>query len=269
MTTPTATPTNTPPPVAEVAFEKGGSEDAVTIQQDALAAREAAPETIGGQQFSSADIENARKQEKDKLYGRLDKQQEQIDSFQQMADLQRQEKEEAQAAAEEARKQKELDEMSAVDRMKAVEDDLKSQLSQFRSEADERLNALQSELAAKDALIERERQYQEVVSHKNRLLQEYSDRILPELVDLVVGNTKEDVEASISSLVGRSDAIMSNSQAALQPQRVRGVPATGGSTTGPLEMQTEQQTFTSEQIDAMSMEDYGKIRDRLLKVARP
>jgi hypothetical protein len=139
----------------------------------------------------------------------------------------------------------------------------------IQQESAARLQALQEEIQAKDALIEREREFNELQSYKGRLLQEYSDRILPELTDLVIGNTKEEVEASISSLVQRSDAIMSNTQQALQPQRVRGVPVTGASTTGPVETQTEQQIYTAKDISDMSMEDYAKIRDRLIAQARP
>lgn len=264
------TETTTPPVVAEEGFQVGAS-DSITVPSEP--APVTAPETTQvvtsqpGQQFTAEDIENARKQEKEKLYGRLEKLQEQVDVFAKS----RQEQEEADRLAAEAaaeqRRQQELDEMSAKDAIRTIEDELKAQMNSLSLTYEEKLAAVQEELRAKEALLERERQLQELESHKSRLLAANADRIVPHLLDLVSGNTPEELEASISTLVAKSDAIMENIQQALPTQRLRGVPATGASTLGPAETQTEQQTYTADDISRMSNEEYAKVRDRLLNAA--
>lgn len=262
--------TTTPPAVAEEGFQVGAS-DSITVPSET--APVTAPETTQvttvqpGQQFTAEDIENARKQEKEKLYGRLEKLQEQVDVFAKARQEQEEADRRAAAEAEEARRQQELEEMSAKEAIKTIEDELKAQMNTLSLTYEEKLAAVQEELRAKEALLERERQLQELESHKARLIAANADRIVPDLLDLVSGNTPEEVEASISTLVAKSDAIMENIQQTLPTQRLRGVPATGASTTGPAETQSEQQTYTAEDISKMSNEEYAKVRDRLLNAA--
>ena len=262
--------TTTPPAVAEEGFQVGAA-DSITVTTET--APVTAPETTQvvttqpGQQFTAEDIENARKQEKDKLYGRLEKLQEQVDVFAKARQEQEEAERQAAAAAEEQRRQQELEEMSAKEAIKSIEDELTAKMNTLSLTYEEKLAAVQEELRAKEALLERERQLQELESHKSRLLAANADRIVPDLLDLVSGNTPEELEASISTLVAKSDAIMENIQQTLPTQRLRGVPATGASTTGPAETQTEQQTYTADDISKMSNEEYAKVRDRLLNAA--
>ena len=266
------TETTTPPAVASEGFQVG-AQDSVTVPVEPAPATapepltQAASMTPGQQQFTAEEIEKARQQEKDKLYGRLEKLQEKVDVFSKAHQEQEDADRQAAVATAEARRQAELEEMSAKEAIKTIEDELTAKMNNLSFTYEEKLAAVQEELRAKEALLERERQLQALESHKSRLLAEYSDRIVPDLLDLVSGNTAEELEASISTLVAKSDAIMDNIQQTLPPQRLRGVPVTGASTLGPAETQTEQQTYTADDISKMSNEEYAKVRDRLLNAA--
>lgn len=260
--------TTTPPGAASAGFEVGSTDSvSIPVVPDSQPVTiPAVPEGRAPQQFSAEDIEKARQQEKDKLYGRLEKLQEQVDVFSKDRVAQAEADRIAAEQSEAERRAAELDEMSAKDALKAIEDDLNTKMSSLSASYEEKLMAVQEELRAKEALLERERQLQELESHKSRLIAANADRIVPDLLDLVSGNTVEEVEASISTLVAKSDAIMENIQQAM-PSRLRGVPATGGSITGPVETHTEQQTYSADDISRMSNEEYAKVRDRLLSAA--
>jgi len=70
-------------------------------------------------------------------------------------------------------------------------------------------------------------------------------------------------------LTERSNAIIESIQQATAQQqgRLRGAPVTAPPV-GPMETQTEYQTLTAEDIRNMPMDQYMKMRDRLLN-ARP
>jgi hypothetical protein len=89
-----------------------------------------------------------------------------------------------------------------------------------------------------------------------------------ELIDLIAGNSEEEVENSIAVLRTRSNAIIESIQQATAQQqgRLRGVPPTAPPV-GPMENQTEYQTLTAEDIRNMPMEQYAKMRDRLMNAS--
>ena len=87
------------------------------------------------------------------------------------------------------------------------------------------------------------------------------------MIDLVAGNTPEEIEASVEILRQRSAAIISSIQQATQPSRVKGAAVTSPSV-GPMETQTEYQSLNADDIRNMTMDQYVKMRDRLLN-SRP
>jgi len=117
-------------------------------------------------------------------------------------------------------------------------------------------------------VLEQERRFQELESYKSRRIAEEQDNVMPELLDFIRGNTEDEIESAISAVKTRTSAILENIQQAMpQQQRLRGVPATGSTPSGPLENMTEQQTYTSADIAGMSMDQYAQVRDRLLASA--
>ncbi len=225
-----------------------------------------APASDNSKTFSAEDIENARKQEKDKLYPKLTKLEEQLNLFQQ-------ERDEAQrlaalAADEEAKKRREAEEaeLTAKELLTKKEDEWNSQLNTVQQEWEEKFNALQAESEAKAQLLDKEREFQALESYKTRRIQEEQDSIAPQLLNFIKGNSEEEIETAISDAIASTSAIMEEVQASI-PTRPRTIPATGGAPSGPLENATEQQTFTAAQIAAMSPAEYAQHRVSLLAAA--
>lgn len=220
--------------------------------------------------FTEAEMAEARRQEKEKVYPRLQTLEDELKQY-------RQEREDAQAAidaaaraeAEEKRLREEA-ELSAKELLLKKEDEWKGLVNTVQQEWEQKFNALQAESEARQALLEREREYQELQSYKNRRLAEEQENITPELIPLVDGNTPEEIDAVISRLVEASSAIVQNIQQSLpqQQQRPRGISSVGGTPSGPLENSTEQQILTDADLKAMTMTQYAQIRDRLLTTPR-
>jgi len=247
--------------------------DAVTIDAPATTPTEAAPppaeaRTPNSRMFSQDEVEAIRRQEKDKLYDKINKLQEQVEIFNNEREEQKRLAEELAAKEAEERRQREEAEMSAKDLLLKKEDEFQQRINTAQQEWEEKFNALQGEAEAQKALLDQERRFQELEAYKSRRMAEEQESIMPELADFVKGNSEEEIDSAISAVIARTSAIVENIQQAMpQRQNLRGVPATGSTPIGPLENTTEQQTFTSADIANMSMEQYAQIRDRLLAQA--
>lgn len=242
--------------------------DAVTIDtpiETVAPVQEAPPKNDNSKYFTQDEVEAIRRQEKDKLYDRITKLQEQVEVFNHEREEQKRLADELAAKEAEERRQREEAEMSAKDLLMKKEDEFQQRINTVQQEWEQKFSLLQQEAETQKMILEQERRFQELESYKSRRIAENQDNIMPELLDFVKGNTEEEIEASISAVVTRTSAILENIQQALpQQQRVRGIPATGSTPMGPLENSTEQQTFTSADIAAMTMEQYAQYRDRLL-----
>ena len=224
--------------------------------------------------FSEEDVQKIRQQEKDKLYKRLEDADTRVKTMEEQLSLLSQEREAAIKQAEErakaeaeALRQREMEELSAKDLLAKREDEFNQRLNQVEEEWSKKFSELEQQRQAQEALLEKERYLQSLESYRQRRLHEEQETIIPELRDLVSGNNEEEIENSISVLRDRSSAIIESIQQASQPTRLRGAPVTAPPT-GPLENQQEYQTMTAEDIRNMPMDQYVKMRERLLQ-ARP
>lgn len=217
------------------------------------------PLTPNSNLFTQEDIERARKEEKDKLYGRLSTMEEELKAF-------RQEREEAAAREAEAREREEAERKAAEE----AEMDAKSLILRKEQEWQERLNELQRENERAFALVEKERQLQELESYRRDRIEQEAEQIMPELRDLVVGDSIEQIEKSIETMKGRTAQIMQNITAGIDQQRqqMRGTAPTAPPV-GPLENAPMQRTLTDADIRSMSMDEYRRHREQLLNAARP
>ena len=227
-----------------------------------------------GKTFTEDEVENIRKQEKDKLYKRLEEAENRYKTMEEQVLTLAQEREkairEAQEIArkeEEIRRQREFEELSAKELLKRTEDEFNVKIKNVDAEWQNRFAQIEAERQAQAALLDKERQLREVETYRQRRLHESQDEIIPELIDLVSGNTPEEIEASVEILRQRSAAIIESIQQATQPSRVKGVSVTAPSV-GPMETQTEYQTLNADDIRNMTMDQYVKMRDRLLS-SRP
>lgn len=198
-------------------------------------------------------IERARQQEKDKLYPQISELKDEVQAL-------RKEKADREAAEAAARAEAE-----AEARRRAEEEmDVRELLRQKEQEWENRLNEERSERERALATLDVERRFQELQEYRSARLNAERDNIMPELIDLVTGNSPEEIEDSINSLKDRTARILESAQQAMSSARRDMV---GTRTTipasGPLDTNSERQ-FSPEDIKQMSLSDYQKYRDRLL-----
>jgi hypothetical protein len=130
---------------------------------------------------------------------------------------------------------------------------------------------MQQQSATQTALLQREREYSELMAYRSEQLGAHGNEIIPQLRELVTGNTPAEIDASISALTERSASILQDVTAAQMGARTQ---ARGASVTappvGPSDIDSGYETVTAEQIAAMTMQDFAKNRTRLLgAAARP
>jgi hypothetical protein len=252
------------------------SNDEIVIPVEATEAFHAEANAVApkGKVFTEDEVEGIRKQEKDKLYKRIEEAESRYKSMEEQVtslalDREKAIKEATEIARkeEEIRRQREFDELSAKELLKRTEDEFNVKIKNVDAEWQSRFAQIEAERSAQSALLDKERQLREVETYRQRRVHESQDEIIPELIDLVAGNTPEEIEASVEILRQRSAAIIESIQQATQPSRVKGVSVTAPSV-GPMETQTEYQTLNAEDIRNMTMDQYVKMRDRLLS-SRP
>lgn len=222
--------------------------------------------------FSEDEVETIRKQEKDKMYKRLEEADTRVKSMEEQMNIISAEREAARKQAEahaakeqEILRQREVDELSAKELLLKKEDEFNQRINSVEQEWQGRLAEIEAQRQAQEALLEKERQMQELQHYRAQRLQQEQEAIIPELIDLVAGNSPEEIENSISILRERSSAIIESIQQATQQSqgRLRGAPVTAPPT-GPMETQTEYQQLSADDIRNMSMEKYSQMRERLL-----
>ena len=211
--------------------------------------------------YTEEDLAKVRTQEKDKLYPVVEQLKSEVAALKKDKDEKaaRKAAESEAKAAEKAEKDKAkmIADLDAKDLIKLTTDELREQLERERSERERAF-----------ALLEQERTYAELQNYKQNLIEQERENIIPELVDLVAGNTPDEVSASLESLKARSAKILESAQAAMQNARkeMRGTSATLPAA-GPLETNMDSRQFTAQDIAAMSMNDYAKVRDKLMSDA--
>ena len=204
--------------------------------------------------FTQDDLNRARREEKDKLYPELDR----MKAEMALLLKEKQEREEAEALAraeaEEAERKAREEEMSLRELLQVKEQQWSAQLEEERRE---RENAI--------AALEKEREFLRLQEYRSQRIEESRDSILPELIDLVAGNSTEEIEASIAGLEERSSRILASAQQATQIARRE---TSGARVTSPpaepLDAYSGSQSFTPDQIRDMSMQEYEQYRDTFL-----
>ena len=216
------------------------------------------------QSFTADDLAKARAQEKQKLYPQMEKMQEELAKAKALAeelsakDATREAERNAKKAEREAKKkQEEEKELS-----------FKELLSKKEQEFESRIEAERLEREKAFALLERERQFQDLMSYRSQRIEQERDTIVPQLIDLVSGNTQEEIEQRIATLKEKSAGIMQDVQQATAnaKQSMVGARVTAPAS-GPLDNNSEQQSYSPESIRDMSLAEYSKQRAKLLGTA--
>lgn len=240
---------------AEAFAAEAGTVPVVAQSSDNAVVADAPTTKATSRQFyTEEDLAKVRSQEKEKLYPQIDKLKEELEG------LKREREEEARMKAEQVAQEE-------AARKAAAEDDLdvRSLLKTKEQEWQEQLERERQERERAFALLEREKAFADLQNYRAQRLDQERESIIPELVDLVTGNTQEEVEASINGLKERSARILESAQSAMQNARkeMTGTRVTAPSA-GPLETNSENRQFTAEDISSMSLNDYAKYRDKLL-----
>lgn len=162
--------------------------------------------------YTADDIAKAREQEKAKLYPQMEKMKEELAAAKARAEeasAKEAERETLRVAlekdAEAKRKQEEESELSFKELLAKKEQEFSSQLENERLERERAF-----------ALLEQERRFQELMNYRQNRLEQERDNIVPELIDLIQGNTPDEVESSIATLKDKSSSILQSAQAAMQ-----------------------------------------------------
>lgn len=213
------------------------------------------------QQYSSEDIARARAQEKEKLYPQMEKLKEELSTLKQAqvereAEEARRRDERKARDAELAKKKKEEEEaeLSAKDLLIRKEQELMALVQEERSEREKAL-----------ALLEQERKFQQLMAYRQQRMEQERDNIIPELIDLVQGADEGEIEQSLAALKEKSSKIFQSVATASQQTRKEMVGARVTSpASGPLDNDSEQRSYSPDDISRMSLADYAKNRAKLL-----
>jgi hypothetical protein len=211
--------------------------------------------------YSADDIAKAREQEKAKLYPQMEKMKEELAALKKAR--------EEQAAKEAERDSRIAEEATRQEALKREQEESELSAKELLAKKEQEFQALLSterlERERAFALLEQERKFQELTNYRQNRLEQERDNIVPELIDLIQGNTPDEVEQSIATLKEKSASISSSVQQAMQTakQQMAGTRITAPAA-GPLDNDSSQQSYTPDSIRDMSMADYAKQRAKLL-----
>jgi len=229
------------------------------------------PETFTRDQLDQLVIERveaARREEKEKLYGTINTLDERVKVFeterQRLAD-------EAQAA---------LDAQAETERLRQQEEQtLAERLQASETRWEQQFNEQQQSIAQKEALWQKEREFQQIATYRNTRLAELKDQIDPRFNDFVGGTTPEEIEASLyiaaekTAQIGQEFQTWAEQQGMVPggQQQVRRptVPVTSGPGFTPEQLSggVTERTLTPEDIANMPMSEFAANREQLLAAA--
>jgi len=211
--------------------------------------------------YTADDIAKAREQEKAKLYPQLEKMKEELASLKREREeaAAREAERQARIVEEESRaaqlkKEQEENELSFKDLLKKKEQEFQAQLENERLERERAI-----------ALLDQERKFQELMNYRQSRLEQERDNIIPELIDLIEGDSQDAIEQSIATLKDKSARILDSAQQAMQSARAQMAgPRITAPAAGPLDTNSDTQSLTPDSIRDMSLADYAKQRAKLL-----
>lgn len=232
----------------------------------------AAPRTFT-QEEVNALLGQARNEEKDKLYSRLQTKtdaekalEEQVQTL--LADLnsRKQAEDEARRQAEELARQKEESELSVKELLARKEQELNERFQQTSTEWEQKFQQMAAEREQEKAILEKERTLAQLASYIQAKLAEHADDIAPQLRDFVGGNTIEEIDDSIQRVLAKSAEIAEAAREAFNASRaqMRGVAPTGYAPVGPMDLVANEKQLSPQDIANMPMQEYAKIRAQLI-----
>lgn len=229
-----------------------------------------------GRTFTEADVAKIRQEEKDKLYktqedlkAKFEDQNKNFLAMQAELEALRKEREERAALEQKKREEAEAAAKAKHEEEASAKQLLKEKTAELEQSMAEKFAELQRQNEEKDAIIAREREFAELREYAQSRVAENNDNIAPELVRFIGGNSREEIDASIANAIEATNQIvegLKSAQAQVRSQQ-RGVSTAGYSTSGPMEYNTGQESYSPEDIRNMPMSEYAKNRHKLLGAA--
>lgn len=237
-----------------VGVEPAARPGSVTQPPEAPQQGQTRPQSTGERTFSAQDIEEARGQEKNKLYGRIEAMDEELKNLRAEREAERAAKEAAEREAEEQARLKAEEEMDVRQLLETTRTEMAAEVANLRTQA---------ELA--QAMLEKEREMQQLEQYRQEALRSNADKIVPQLTDFVRGDSQAEIDASLQDAIVRSESLTRDVLAARQQaqQGMLGTRVTAPSGSGPMEEQQEQRQITPEDIRRMSPSEYAASRGAL------
>ncbi|MET9119938.1 hypothetical protein [Streptomyces sp. NPDC004528] len=223
------------------------------------------PAQSAGARFTAEDLEKVRREEREKVYSRLSQQDEVIKATQTELEAVRRAREEKEAAEATARAQAE-DEAKAK---REAELSAKTLLKEREEAWEKRFSDIQAQYDRDREVFAREQEFSRLQQVRNELLAADADNIAPELVDLVAGNTEDELRSSIELMKQKSASIVAQIQQTQVAARasMRGTAPTGYGVGPTADTDAGYRQFSSGDIKNMSMAEYAKLRGQLLPAA--
>lgn len=220
-----------------------------------------------GRFFSEEEVNellnNARTQERDKLYPTIDKTKAQSEEFQ--AEIKELKAFQKKFEKSEADKQKAIEEAQRI----KVESELsaKELAEKYRAESELRIQQLAETQNQERAILAKELDFMKLQNYAQRRVaeEEAQGTIAPELKDFIGGDTPEQIEASIETVKAKTAQIIENMKQAgiRQRQGMPGVaPSAGTNGITQLDQPTDRQ-YSADDIKGMSFGEYAELRKRI------
>jgi DNA repair exonuclease SbcCD ATPase subunit len=213
--------------------------------------------------FTAEDIEKARREERDKLYGRISKADDRFKTLEEEIGTLRDAA--AQRAAAEAQARQEAAETLRIKQ----EEELSARelIQQREQEWQQRFTKFQEEQERARVMYEKDKEHLALKNYIERRAREEmaADNIGDELIDFITGNNPEEVEASIVLLREKTKRILDGIREGQQQVRagMPGVQGTGQPPLGtPLDNLSGQQNrqMSLEEIEAIPQSEWHKWR---------
>jgi hypothetical protein len=211
--------------------------------------------------FTADDLAKARAQEKEKLYPQVEKLKEELSLLKQRE----QERELEEARRKEERKKREAEAAKKKKEEEEAELEVRQLLQRKEEEWQSQLETERQEREKAFALLDQERRFQALMNYRSMRLEQEREAIIPELIDMISGNSEDEIEQSILTLKEKSAKIFDSvAQAGVQTRKDMVGARITVPASGPLDNDSEQRSFTPDSIKDMSMADYAKNRAKLL-----
>lgn len=213
--------------------------------------------------FTAEDIERARQQERDKLYGRITRSDERFRTLEEEVTSLRQAAQERAAAEQQAREE------AAETLRRKQEDELSARqlIEQREREWQDRFSKFQQEQEIARVAYEKDKQHLALKNYiERRAREEMANELIgDELIDFINGNNEEEVEASILILRDKTKRILDGIREGQQQARagMQGVQGTGAPPAGgPLDNLSapSQREMTLEELRAIPPSQWGNYR---------